>query len=125
MTRVLTALLALAVATPALGATTLVRNETKKVTLDATAGNVEQINIPAKCRYLLMYFETNAGWYDDAATDGGAKTADAIPFPADTWISWRVPTTYGSRKNTDTVSVYLASAANSGIVYLYATEDGA
>lgn len=105
-------------------ATTLVRNTELKLTLDATAGNVTAVTIPAKCRYLLMYFETSAGWYNSTGTDGAAKTVNALPMPADSWVTWRVPGTYASAKNNSTVTVYIASAANSGVVYLYATEDG-
>lgn len=109
-------------------ATTLTLDTPVQLTLDATAGNALQVNVPADTRYLVF-----SSWSDDtggdikidiSGTDGGALGTGYERYQANTAHSRRMYGSGGqSQRTLATIAVYVAGTVNSQLVQMTAASE--
>ena len=126
--RTLLTLALLALSGPANAAATLVLERTQKVTLDASAGDIEIITVPIGTRWVWVRFEAADGFIDwplPAIAESAAKSANAFTFDSDTWFVLRAPGSGSGRSSLrSAISLHIAHTNSSGVVQLLATADG-
>lgn len=95
---------------------------TKRVAMDATAGNVVEVTLPAWPRQLTVTFRGSDGttattgamaW---SGTDGAAQDVDAFPIGSGGAYSRRLSP--GRSAPPSGLTVYLSCGVNSGYAYL-------
>lgn len=86
---------------------------TRRVAMDATAGNAEAVTLPSWCKRITVYFtdssgSAEAGKLADSGTDGAAIGNDHVPIPSGVLLQERVQPGV----------IYLAGTSNGGYCHL-------
>lgn len=106
-----------------MAAATLALNTPLKVTLEATPGNLRQINVPKGTRYLE--YSSDDDWYyevDSGQADAGAGTATAQQRIGAGTSSIRCPLSGSGRALLPLdIELFLAGSTASQVVWLTAT----
>jgi hypothetical protein len=95
---------------------------TRKVTLNATGGNVTAITFPRWCRRVTFSFFTSAGaaevgYFEMSGTDGAAKTVNAF-YVGSSGAYTRKIAPDGIDSPAEAVVLYLAGTSASGYVLI-------
>ncbi len=92
---------------------------TKRISMEATAGNARQVILPGWCTKVTAYFVTSvgadeAGKVASSGTDGSAIGNDYFPAPSGQGLEFTIT----RQVESDSESVYLAGSSNSGFCHI-------
>lgn len=84
----------------------------KRVTNDATAGDVTKITLPPGTVGVMLLSVGGVGMVTHTGTDAAAIGAEYAEFPADTWFTLGLNRYWGGSGSPD---VFIAHASNAGV----------
>lgn len=92
---------------------------TRRITMDATVGEVVAVTLPTWCRSVLLTYRTSGGadtggWYNFNDTDNTAKSDDSFPVASGTTVALGI----ALLESGDTPTIYLACDSSAGYAYL-------